>query len=127
MAKPDPTYTSFEAVRGYKIWPGAVAHAVRGENVQFALIELEPGVDVQEHSHPNEQVGFIIEGTFTFTIGGDTKELKPGDTYVIPGNVRHSAKAGPTGTVALDIFSPPREDWERLEREEPRRPSWPPN
>ena len=125
MAATSPTFSSFAAVRAHRIWPGTLAYAIQGESVQFALIELDPGVEVQEHSHPNEQVGFIIEGTFSFTIGGETRELKPGDTYVIAGNVRHSAKAGPTGTVALDIFSPPRADWERLEREEPRRPAWP--
>ena len=120
------TYDSFESVRPHKIWPGVLAYAVRSEAVTFALIELDPNVEVVEHSHPNEQVGFIIEGTFSFTIGGEKRELKPGDTYVIPGGVRHSAKAGPEGTVALDIFSPPREDWEALERAEPRTPSWPP-
>jgi quercetin dioxygenase-like cupin family protein len=120
------TYSSFESVRPYKIWPGVLAHAVGGDQVSFALVELEPNVRVAEHSHPNEQAGFIIQGSFTFTIGGETRDLKPGDTYLIPGGVPHSAAAGPEGTVALDIFSPPRDDWEALERAEPTRPSWPP-
>jgi quercetin dioxygenase-like cupin family protein len=120
------TYGSFEGVRPHKIWPGVLAHTVEGDSVSFALVELEPNVEVAEHSHPNEQVGFIVQGTFSFTIGGETRRLKPGDTYVIPGGVAHSAQAGPEGTVALDIFSPPREDWQRLERAEPSRPSWPP-
>jgi quercetin dioxygenase-like cupin family protein len=126
MATPSKTYDSFEQVRSYKLWPGVLAHAVRGERISFALVELEPNVVVAEHSHPHEQAGFIIEGTFSFTIGGETRELKPGDTYVIPGGVAHSAVSGPKGTVALDIFSPPREDWEALERAEPSRGSWPP-
>ena len=126
MASASKIYDSFESVRPYRIWPGVLAHAVRGESVSFALVDLEPNVAVAEHSHPNEQAGFIIQGTFSFTIGGETRELKPGDTYVIPGGVRHSAVAGPEGTVALDIFSPPREDWEALERTEPRKASWPP-
>ena len=120
------TYGDFASLRPYKIWPGVTARAVRGDRVSFALIELEPNVAVAEHSHPNEQLGFIIQGTFTFTIGGETRELRPGDTYVISGGVRHSAVAGPEGTVALDIFSPPREDWEALERSEPRRAAEPP-
>ncbi|HEY8760154.1 MAG TPA: cupin domain-containing protein [Candidatus Dormibacteraeota bacterium] len=119
-------YDSFESVRPHRIWPGVLAHAVRTEHVTFALIDLAPNVAVAEHSHPNEQAGFIIQGTLTFTIGGETRELKPGDTYVIPGGIRHSAVAGPEGTVAVDIFSPPREDWAALERAEPRKASWPP-
>ena len=125
MAVDSKTYSSFAAVRPHQIWPGAVAHAIWGENVSFALVDMEPDVEIEEHSHPNEQVGFIVQGSFTFTIGGETRVLGPGDTYVIPGGVRHSARSGPEGTVALDIFSPPRADWERLERGEPRRPSWP--
>ncbi len=118
-------YESFETVDPYLIWPGATAHAVSGEKVQFGLIDMAPDVTVQEHSHPNEQLGFILKGTFTFTIGGERRELKPGDTYVIPGGVPHSGTAGPEGAVAIDIFSPPRADWEKLERGRPRRPSWP--
>lgn len=125
-ARASATYSSFEEVRPYKIWPGVLAHAVRGDRVAFALVELEPEVEVAEHSHPNEQAGFILEGTFHFTIGGETRELKPGDTYLIPSGVPHSAKAGPGGTVAVDIFSPPRDEWEELERSEAKRPRWPP-
>jgi len=104
-------YGSFESIRPLRIWPGVLAREVRGDGVSFALIELEPNVSVAEHSHPNEQVGFIVEGTFSFTIGGATRELAPGDTYTIPGGVKHSARSGPEGTVAIDIFSPPREDF----------------
>ena len=126
MTKSGKIFDSFESVRPYKIWPGVLAHAIRGENVSFALVDLDPNVAVAEHSHSNEQVGFILQGTFSFVIGGEKRELKPGATYVIPGGVRHSAVAGPSGTVALDIFSPPREDWEALDRAEPKRASWPP-
>jgi quercetin dioxygenase-like cupin family protein len=126
MATASRTYGNFESLLPYKIWPGVLARAVRGDKVSFALVELEPNVVVAEHSHFNEQVGFIVQGTFTFTIGGETRDLVPGDTYVIPGGVPHSALAGPEGTVAVDIFSPPREEWEALERAEPSQPSWPP-
>lgn len=118
-------YDSFDRVRPYLIWPGATAHAVSGAAVQFGLIDMAPNVAVPEHSHPNEQAGFILKGVFTFTIGGERRELKPGDTYVIPGGVPHSGTAGPEGAVAIDIFSPPRADWEQLERGDPRPPSWP--
>ena len=125
MSTASTTYGSFESIRPLRIWPGVLAREVRGDGVSFALIEMEPNVSVAEHSHPNEQVGFIVEGTFSFTIGGETRDLAPGDTYTIPGGVKHSARSGPEGTVAVDIFSPPRVDWEGLDRENPRRPRWP--
>jgi quercetin dioxygenase-like cupin family protein len=125
VAVESKTFGSFEGVRPHRIWPGVLARAVEGDNLSFALVELEPDVAVAEHSHPNEQAGFIVEGTFTFTIGGETRTLKPGDTYVIPGGVPHSALAGPEGTVALDIFTPPRRDWDSIERAEVSKPAWP--
>jgi quercetin dioxygenase-like cupin family protein len=125
MTAASKTYDNFDSVRPYKIWPGVLARAVRGDNVSFALVELEPNVAVAEHSHSNEQAGFIVEGSFTFTIGGERRELRPGDTYVIPGGVPHSAVAGPEGTIAVDIFTPPRDDWEGLERADPSRAAWP--
>ena len=43
---------------------------------------------------------------------GEVKLLKPGDMYIIPGNVEHYAKARSTKAVALDIFSPVREEFQ---------------
>ena len=44
-------------------------------------------------------------------IDGEVKLLKPGDMYIIPGNVEHYAKAYTIKAVALDIFSPVREEF----------------
>ena len=52
-----------------------------------------------EHQHPNEQTGILIRGSLTFTIGGETRELRPGATWVIPGNVPHSVRSGPDGAA----------------------------
>jgi quercetin dioxygenase-like cupin family protein len=118
-------FDNFSKVRPYQIWPGAVAHAVAGRQLSVALVDLAPNTEVAEHSHPNEQVGFIIQGGFSFTIGSEKRDLGPGDTYVIPGGVKHSGRAGPDGAVVMDAFSPPRADWEQLERGEPRKAAWP--
>lgn len=123
---PESPFTGhFHALSPYRIWEGTYAHAIRGQKVQLALVDLPPSTPVREHSHPNEQIGFILRGKLVFTIGGETRELGPGETYVIPGDVPHSALSGPEGCVAVDVFSPPRDDWEELERPEPRRASWP--
>lgn len=46
----------------------------------------------------------MIEGTVDFEIGGERRLLKPGDTYVIPGNVPHEAVAGSEGRVLIDVL-----------------------
>jgi quercetin dioxygenase-like cupin family protein len=61
----------------------------------------------------------------TFTIGGETRVVGPGETWTIPSNVPHEATAGPEGAVVIDVFAPVREDWSSLEAAERREPRWP--
>jgi quercetin dioxygenase-like cupin family protein len=77
----------------------------------MAVVDLEPNVAVPEHRHVNEQLGFVGRGSVTMTIGGESRELGVGDTYVIPTDVPHAAVAGAEGATVVDVFSPPREDW----------------
>lgn len=91
----------------------------------LAIVDLEPGVALPEHHHENEQLGFILRGSMTFTIGGEKRQVGAGDTYVIPSHVPHDAVAGPEGCTAVDAFAPIRSDWEKLERRDPFPPEWP--
>jgi quercetin dioxygenase-like cupin family protein len=91
----------------------------------FAVVELDPDSVVAEHRHPNEQVGIVLSGTMRFTIGGETREIGAGMTYVIPANVPHEATAGPEGTVVIDVFAPRRADWRAFEALEQRPLRWP--
>ncbi len=118
-------FNSFSAVRPYQIWRGAVARAVHGERITMAVIDLDPSLDIAEHQHENEQLGFVIQGKVTMTIGSKTMELSEGGTYAIASNVRHSARTGPTGATVVDVFAPIRGDWEKAPRLEPSRGRWP--
>jgi len=92
--------------------PGVTARIVSGEKLMFSLVTLEPGAVVPTHSHPHEQVGMMVSGTMEFTIAGETRILTGNEMYLVPGGVPHAAKAGPQGAVALDAFSPPREEYQ---------------
>lgn len=118
-------FDSVSRLRPYRIWDGAVARAVHGERLTVAVVDLEPDVAVPTHQHPNEQVGFVLDGSITMTVAGESRELRKGETYVIPGDVPHAAVAGPQGVTVVDVFNPPREDWERLERPDPEPGRWP--
>ena len=48
---------------------------------------------------------------FEMTIGGETRKMKPGDAYVIPPGVEHSLQGTDGWGLALDVFSPPREEY----------------
>lgn len=76
-----------------------------------SYVHLEPRSVVQEHEHPHEQVGMVLEGRAVFWIGGEEKTLQAGDMYVIPGNVRHRVVALDQPVRAIDIFNPVREEY----------------
>ena len=83
---------------------------------RFALIDLEPNTHVPEHHHVNEQTGILLRGSMSFTIGDETKQIEPGEMWVIPADVPHSVISGPEGATLAELFAPPRADWAGLER-----------
>jgi len=109
-----------------EIWGDAVrARAVQGERITFAVVELAPGAVVPEHRHEAEQVGIVIEGTVTFTLEDETRELGPGGMWRIPSNAAHTVTAGPAGAVVIDTFNPTRDDWAAFRVVPPGPPVWP--
>ena len=107
------------------IWDGVIARAVDGERLTLAVVELDPGAAVPEHSHDNEQLGIVLEGSMTLRIGDETRDLGPGDAYRIDSHSPHEARAGSEGAVVIDVFAPSRSDWDAVERLDPRPTRWP--
>jgi len=83
---------------------------VVGQNVMLARVLLRKGCIVPEHSHPNEQITYILEGALKFELEGKEIVVGKGQVLRIPSNVPHRAVAL-EDTLDLDIFSPIREDW----------------
>jgi quercetin dioxygenase-like cupin family protein len=109
-------YSELREIEPLRIWEGVVARAVSGAEATLAAIELDPGAVVPEHAHLNEQTGILVNGSLTFTIGGEVKELGPGAMWVIPAHTPHSVEVGPDGASLLELFAPPRADWAGLDR-----------
>jgi quercetin dioxygenase-like cupin family protein len=62
------------------------------------------------HSHPHQQMVYIISGHLTVEYPGGVFEAKAGDSFLVPGDVVHQASAQEDSEV-LDIFTPYREDY----------------
>jgi quercetin dioxygenase-like cupin family protein len=71
---------------------------------------MEKGWVGRRHSHPHEQLVYVIHGTIRFEHPGGTFEATTGDSFLVPGGVEHQACALEQSEV-LDIFSPVREDY----------------
>ena len=110
------SFGSTSRLEHLRIWDGITAQAVEGERTTLAVVDLEPNTTVPEHHHENEQLGVLVRGTMTFRIGDETRELEAGDTWRILSHVPHSVTAGPDGALAVECFTPVRDDWAGLER-----------
>lgn len=85
---------------------------ITADKMMLAHVYLKKGCIVPQHSHENEQLTYILEGSLKFWIGEEMREqiVGAGEVLVIPGNVLHMAEAL-EDTLDVDIFSPPRQDW----------------
>jgi quercetin dioxygenase-like cupin family protein len=83
------------------------------ERMMLAQVFLDEGCIVPQHSHENEQLTYVLEGTLRFWLGEDESEVVdvgPGEVLHLPSWLPHKAEAVET-TLELDIVCPPRQDW----------------
>lgn len=101
---------SWSSITPEQLNPLLTRQFISGQQSMLARIVLRKGCVVPEHSHPNEQLAFILEGALQFEIGGETTVVRSGEVLVIPANLPHSAVAL-EDTIDFDVFAPPRQDW----------------
>lgn len=72
--------------------PGREAVVVRGE--------IDPGVSAPRHTHPGDEISYILEGEAELLIDGEApRVVKAGEAFVIPAGKVHGARN--TGGVPL--------------------------
>ena len=91
--------------------PGVIVRILTdGDAITLVEVDMQPGSAVPMHTHHNEQTGTLISGKLQFEIGDETFDFEPGDSWMIPPNVPHEARAIEACFIH-ECFSPPREDW----------------
>ena len=81
------------------------------KNLMACELTFEKGAVGAPHSHPHEQIGYIVSGRLVYQEEGqEDKILKTGDTYYVAPNVVHGVQILEE-TKLLDIFTPMREDF----------------
>ena len=64
-----------------------------GREVVQTIVELAPGTTAPRHTHPGEEIIYVIEGTWEYTVEGKPPvTLKAGDVLFIPAGTIHSAR-----------------------------------
>ena len=71
-----------------------------GREVIQVRVDLAPGASFPKHSHPGEEVIYVIEGAFEYEIDGKVSKAKAGEVLFVPAGAVHSAKNVGTDNAA---------------------------
>jgi len=64
--------------------------SVPGREVIQVRIDFDPGYVAPMHTHPGEEVIYVIEGTLEYEIGGKKSRVKAGDVLFVPAATPHT-------------------------------------
>jgi quercetin dioxygenase-like cupin family protein len=80
--------------------------SMAGHEAVTAKVDIPQGVSVGKHTHPGEEVAYVMEGTLQVEIEGAAKTVKAGEPFLIPAGKVHDAKnfgSGPATVIATYI------------------------
>ncbi|WP_264876482.1 cupin domain-containing protein [Vibrio agarivorans] len=80
------------------------------DNMMAVEVHFESGAIGAMHSHPHEQLTYVLSGKFEFTIGDERKVVEAGDTMYKEPNIEHGCVCLEAGTL-IDNFTPMRKDF----------------
>jgi quercetin dioxygenase-like cupin family protein len=88
---------------------------ILAHNEKMMLVEhrMEATWVGARHSHPHDQMVYVLAGRLQFFCGQDEFEARAGDSFVLRGGVEHSARTLGEPAIVLDVFAPYREDYVR--------------
>ncbi len=100
-----------ESTEPVNVGPGVERKILsRGGAMMAVEFTFKKGAIGAVHSHPHEQLGYIVMGSFELEIDGKKEIVKAGDTYYTGPNVPHGVVALEDGKI-FDAFTPQRGDF----------------
>ena len=104
--------SNFDEIKRIFARPGVNRRSFSGEKCMLVVNEIEAFAEPALHSHPHEQLTYILEGECNFIFGEESVHMGPGDVVLVPPNVPHTLRPiGNKTIVNIDVFSPIREDY----------------
>jgi len=93
---------------GNGVYRKIMAH---GGSLMLVQVRFEKGAVGEIHKHKHEQISYILEGSFEFSINEEKIIVKKGDSIYIGSDTSHGVIALEDNSIILDIFHPKREDF----------------
>jgi quercetin dioxygenase-like cupin family protein len=96
------------------VGPGRSRYLAYTDNLMMVAMEFDDGPTSQPdppHSHPHEQVAYVVSGEIFFFMDGKPTRLGPGDMYTVPPNVPHCIQLLTKQVKLIDAFTPIRKDF----------------
>ena len=73
-----------------------------GHEVNMAVVEIAPGAFAGRHTHPGEEISYVMEGEGEILIDGQPPlKVKTGDGFIVPAGAKHDARNIGTGPLKL--------------------------
>ena len=106
-------------IRSSEVTPEVIAqgrtrYLAHLSNLMMVVIDFHDGPTAQPdppHSHPHEQISYVVFGEINFVLGNEVTRLGPGDIFTVPPNAPHSIQLLTENVRLVDTFSPIREDF----------------
>jgi len=83
---------------------------VYGKSSLMTEFKLKEGSVIPLHSHPEEQIGYLISGQIKFSVGSEKIVCNPGDSWCFAGDEEHGVEIL-QDSVVVEVFAPVREEF----------------
>jgi quercetin dioxygenase-like cupin family protein len=89
-----------------EVRPGIFGATVHTPQLSATLYRYDAGSSWETHSHSQDQMTYVIEGSIDFVVDGRAVTLAAGQLAALPGGVPHSATVPHAGgAVSLNVFT----------------------
>jgi quercetin dioxygenase-like cupin family protein len=76
--------------------------SVAGHEAVMARADIPPGVGVGRHTHPGEEISYVLEGQILLEVAGKpAATLKAGQVFLVPAGTVHNATNNGSGSAAV--------------------------
>jgi len=93
---------------------GRTRYLAHLSNLMMVVMDFHDGPTSQPdppHSHPHEQISYVVSGEINLLLGNEVTRLGPGDIFTVPPNIPHSIQLLTPKVRLIDTFTPIREEF----------------